>query len=108
MLVGDDLFVTNKKRLQKGFELKMGNCILIKPNQIGSLSSTLDVIKEAKSNGYSTIISHRSGETDDTTISDIAVATNAGYIKAGAPCRMDRVAKYNRLLKIETEIMGAF
>lgn len=106
MLVGDDLFVTNKKRLQKGFDLKMGNCILIKPNQIGSLSQTIEVIKMAKENGYSTIVSHRSGETDDASISDIAVATNAGFIKAGAPCRMDRVAKYNRLLKIESDIIS--
>ncbi len=106
MLVGDDLFVTNKNRLQKGFDLKMGNCILIKPNQIGSLSETINVIKMAKENGYSTIISHRSGETDDVSISDIAVATNAGFIKAGAPCRMDRVAKYNRLLKIESDIIS--
>ena len=106
MLVGDDLFVTNKARLKKGFDLKMGNCILIKPNQIGSLSDTIEVIKMAKENGYSTIISHRSGETDDTSISDIAVATNAGFIKAGAPCRMDRVSKYNRLLKIESDIIS--
>ena len=105
MLVGDDLFVTNTKRLQKGFDLKMANSILIKPNQIGSLSATLDVIKMAKNNNYRTIISHRSGETDDTTIADIAVAVNAGYIKTGAPCRMDRNAKYNRLLKIEDELL---
>ena len=104
MLVGDDLFVTNTKRLQKGFDLGMANSILIKPNQIGSLSSTLDVIKMAKNNSYKTIISHRSGETDDTTIADIAVAVNAGFIKTGAPCRMDRNAKYNRLLKIEEEL----
>ncbi len=104
MLVGDDLFVTNPKRLQKGFDLKIGNSILIKPNQIGSLSSTLDVIRMAKDNHYKTIISHRSGETDDTSIADIAVAVNAGFIKTGAPCRMDRCAKYNRLLKIEQEL----
>ena len=104
MLVGDDLFVTNMKRLQKGFDLSMANSILIKPNQIGSLSETLDVIKLAKNNSYKTIISHRSGETDDTTIADIAVSVNAGFIKTGAPCRMDRNAKYNRLLKIEEEI----
>ena len=104
MLVGDDLFVTNVKRLQMGIDLKIGNAILIKPNQIGTLSSTLDVINLAKENGYKTIISHRSGETDDTTISDIAVSVNSGFIKAGAPCRMDRVAKYNRLLKIEENI----
>ncbi len=89
-----------------GITNHFGNAILIKPNQIGTLSETLDVIYEAKSNGYTTIISHRSGETDDTTIADIAVATNAGFIKTGAPCRMDRVAKYNRLLKIEEEIYG--
>lgn len=104
MLVGDDLFVTNSKRLQLGFDKKMGNSILIKPNQIGTLTETLDVILKAKSKGYATIISHRSGETDDVSIADIAVATNAGFIKSGAPCRMDRVAKYNRLLKIESEI----
>ena len=104
MLVGDDLFVTNKTRLKKGFELCMGNAILIKPNQIGTLSETLTVIRMAKENGYKTIISHRSGETDDTSIADIAVATNAGFIKTGAPCRMDRNTKYNRLLKIEEEI----
>ena len=104
MLVGDDLFVTNKDRLKKGLELGLGNSILIKPNQIGSLSSTLDVIQFAKENGYKTIISHRSGETDDTSIADIAVATNAGFIKTGAPCRMDRVCKYNRLLKIEEDL----
>lgn len=104
MLVGDDLFVTNSKRLELGFKKGMGNAILIKPNQIGTLSETLDVIFKAKSKGYGTIISHRSGETDDTTIADIAVGTNAGFIKTGAPCRMDRVAKYNRLLRIEEEI----
>lgn len=104
MLVGDDLFVTNSKRLQMGFDMKMGNSILIKPNQIGTLSETLDVIFKAKSRGYNTIISHRSGETEDTYIADIAVGTNAGFIKTGAPCRMDRVTKYNRLLKIEEEI----
>jgi enolase len=105
MLVGDDLFVTNKDRLKKGIDLELGNSILIKPNQIGSLSCTLDVIQFAKENGYKTIISHRSGETDDTSIADIAVATNAGFIKTGAPCRMDRVCKYNRLLKIENELL---
>ena len=104
MLVGDDLFVTNEKRLQLGLEKSMGNSILIKPNQIGTLSETLKVIFKAKNNGYKTIISHRSGETDDCSIADIAVGTNAGFIKTGAPCRMERVAKYNRLLKIEEEI----
>lgn len=103
-LVGDDLFVTNVKRLQKGIENKQANSILIKPNQIGTLTETLDAIELAKKNGYRTIISHRSGETEDTTISDIAVATNAGQIKTGAPCRTDRVAKYNRLLNIEDEL----
>ncbi len=106
MLVGDDLFVTNSKRLQMGFDKKMGNSILIKPNQIGTLSETLDVIFKAKCHAYSTIISHRSGETDDTYIADIAVGTNAGFIKTGAPCRMDRVSKYNRLLRIEHELYG--
>ena len=104
MLVGDDLFVTNEKRLQKGINLGIANAILIKPNQIGTLTETLDVIALAKQRGYQTIISHRSGETDDTSIADIAVGTNAGFIKTGAPCRMDRVAKYNRLLEIEEEI----
>lgn len=100
-LVGDDLFVTNIKRLMNGIEKKVANAILIKPNQIGTLTETLDCIDLAKKNGYRTIISHRSGETEDTTIADIAVATNAGQIKTGAPCRTDRVAKYNRLLNIE-------
>ena len=104
MLVGDDLFVTNEKRLEKGISFGLGNAILIKPNQIGTLTETLDVILYAKQYGYSTIISHRSGETTDTFISDLAVGTNAGFIKAGAPCRAERVAKYNRLLEIEDEI----
>ena len=103
-LVGDDLFVTNQKRLKKGIREGAANSILIKPNQIGTLTETLDTIELAKKNGYRTIISHRSGETEDTMISDIAVATNSGYIKAGAPCRTDRVAKYNRLLNIEEEL----
>ncbi len=103
-LVGDDLFVTNKKRLQKGIKNKIANSILIKPNQIGTLTETLDAIELAKKNGYTAVISHRSGETEDTTIADIAVATNAGQIKTGAPCRTDRVAKYNRLLNIEDEL----
>lgn len=103
-LVGDDLFVTNIKRLMNGIEKKVANAILIKPNQIGTLTQTLDCIDLAKKNGYRTIISHRSGETEDTTISDIAVATNAGQIKTGAPCRTDRVAKYNRLLNIEENV----
>lgn len=100
-LVGDDLFVTNKSRLRRGIEKEVANAILIKPNQIGSLTETLDTIKMAKQSGYRTVISHRSGETEDTTIADIAVAVNGGQIKTGAPCRTDRVAKYNRLLKIE-------
>ena len=103
-LVGDDLFVTNIKRLQRGINEKVANSILIKPNQIGTLTETLDAIELAKVNGYKTIISHRSGETEDTTIADLAVATNAGQIKTGAPCRTDRVAKYNRLLNIENQI----
>ena len=102
-LVGDDLFVTNMSRLKRGFDKKVANAILIKPNQIGTLTETLDTIQMAKENGYKTIISHRSGETEDTTIADIAVGVNAMQIKTGAPCRTDRVAKYNRLLKIETD-----
>ena len=103
-LVGDDLFVTNAKRLEKGIKENSANAILIKPNQIGTLTETLETIRLAKENGYKTIISHRSGETEDTTIADIAVAINAGQIKTGAPCRTDRVAKYNRLLNIENGI----
>ena len=103
-LVGDDLFVTNSKRLQYGLDHKIANSILIKPNQIGTLTETLDTIELAKSHGYTTVISHRSGETEDTSISDIAVAINAGQIKSGAPCRTDRVCKYNRLLNIEKEL----
>lgn len=103
-LVGDDLFVTNTKRLRRGIEENVANSILIKPNQIGTLTETLDTIKLAKENGYTTIISHRSGETEDTTISDIAVGVNAGEIKTGAPCRTDRTSKYNRLLYIENEL----
>ena len=102
-LVGDDLFVTNKTRLNRGIEKNVANAILIKPNQIGTLTETLDTIWIAKKNGYKTVISHRSGETEDTTIADIAVGVNAGQIKTGAPCRTDRVAKYNRLLYIEDE-----
>ena len=103
-LVGDDLFVTNVSRIKTGIEKGVANCVLIKPNQIGTLTETLDAIELAKSNGYGVIISHRSGETEDTTIADIAVATNAGQIKSGAPCRTDRVAKYNRLVNIEYEL----
>ena len=101
MLVGDDLFVTNTKRLCEGIDFGAANAILIKPNQIGTLSETLDVIHTAQAAGYGFIISHRSGETEDTTIADLAVALNAPFIKTGAPCRTERVAKYNRLLRIE-------
>lgn len=100
-LVGDDLFVTNMERLRQGIDEGAGNAILIKPNQIGTLTETLDCIELAKRSGYKTIISHRSGETEDTFIADLAVAVNAGQIKTGAPCRTERVAKYNRLLRIE-------
>ncbi len=103
-LVGDDLFVTNIKRLQKGLDNNVANSILIKLNQIGTLTETLDAIELAKKNGYTAVVSHRSGETEDTTLADVAVATNAGQIKTGAPCRTDRVAKYNRLLNIENEL----
>lgn len=103
LLVGDDLFVTNPKRLQKGIMKKIANSILIKPNQIGTLSETIEAINLAKRNNYTTIISHRSGETEDTTIADLAVALGCKYIKSGAPCRTDRVCKYNRLLNIEAE-----
>ena len=103
-LVGDDLFVTNIKRLQKGIDNKTANSILIKLNQMGTLTETLDAIELAKRNGYTAVVSHRSGETEDTTLADVAVATNAGQIKTGAPCRTDRVAKYNRLLNIEDEL----
>ncbi|MBE6809812.1 MAG: phosphopyruvate hydratase [Ruminococcaceae bacterium] len=103
-LVGDDLFVTNIQRLETGLKKGVGNAILVKPNQIGTLTETLNVIRMAQNSGYAAVISHRSGESEDTTIADIAVATNAGQIKTGAPCRTDRVAKYNRLLIIESEI----
>ena len=103
-LVGDDLFVTNIKRLQKGLDLGVANSILIKLNQIGTLTETLDAIELAKKNGYTAVVSHRSGETEDTTLADVAVATNAGQIKTGAPCRTDRVAKYNRLLNVENDL----
>jgi enolase len=103
-LVGDDLFVTNVKFLRRGIAEHVANSILIKVNQIGTLTETLATIDLAKKNHYTTVISHRSGETEDTTIADVAVATNAGQIKAGAPCRSDRVAKYNRLLRIEEEL----
>ena len=103
-LVGDDLFVTNSKRLAKGIELGCANAILIKVNQIGSLTETLEAIEMAKQAGYACVMSHRSGETEDTTIADLAVACNTGQIKTGAPCRSDRVAKYNQLLRIEEEL----
>ncbi len=106
MLVGDDLFVTNEKRLIRGIEARAANAILIKPNQIGTLSETLQVIRTARAAGYRHILSHRSGETEDTTIADIAVATNAPFIKSGAPARSERVAKYNRLLRIESALGG--
>ena len=102
-LVGDDLFVTNTELLQKGISQHIANSILIKPNQIGTLTETLAAIQMAKKARYNTIISHRSGETEDTTIADIAVGTNAGQIKTGSLCRSDRVAKYNQLLRIADE-----
>ena len=104
-LVGDDLFVTNTERLSKGIELGCGNSILIKLNQIGTITETLDAIEMAKRAGYTAVISHRSGETEDTTIADLVVAVNAGQIKTGAPSRTDRVAKYNQLIRIE-EMIG--
>jgi len=106
-LVGDDLFVTSVERLSQGIERGIANAILIKVNQIGTLTETLDAIALAHRSGYRAVISHRSGETEDTTIADLAVATNAGQIKTGAPCRSDRVAKYNRLLRIEEELGSA-
>jgi enolase 1/2/3 len=106
-LVGDDLFVTNTERIQKGVNLGVSNSVLIKFNQIGTLTETLDAIEMAKNNGWTAIVSHRSGETEDVTLADIAVATNAGQIKTGAPSRSDRVAKYNRLLRIENQLGGS-
>lgn len=106
-LVGDDLFVTNTKRLDAGIKLHCGNAILVKVNQIGTLSEAFEAVEMAHKNGYKAVISHRSGETEDTTIADIAVALNAGQIKTGAPCRSDRMAKYNRLLAIEEELKDA-
>ncbi|WP_293835410.1 phosphopyruvate hydratase [uncultured Parolsenella sp.] len=106
-LVGDDLFVTNKSRLEKGIKLGAANALLMKVNQIGSLTESLEAMATAERYGYAQVVSHRSGETEDTTIADIAVATNAGQIKTGAPCRTDRVAKYNQLLRIEDELGDA-
>jgi enolase len=103
-IVGDDLYATNIKRLEEGIAQRASNSILIKPNQIGTLSETMAVVRRAQQAGWATIISHRSGETEDTTIADLAVASNAGFIKSGAPCRSERLAKYNRLLRIEEEL----
>ena len=103
-LVGDDLFVTNTERLKAGIEKGVANSILIKVNQIGTLTETIDAIQMANRAGYTAVVSHRSGETEDTTIADLAVALNAGQIKTGAPSRTDRVAKYNQLLRIEEEL----
>ena len=103
-LVGDDLFVTNTERLQKGIDLKEGNSILIKVNQIGTLTETFNAIQLANRNKMTAVVSHRSGETEDATIADIVVAVNAGQIKTGAPARTDRVAKYNQLIRIEEEL----
>ncbi len=103
-LVGDDLFVTNKKRLAKGIELGVANAILVKVNQIGTLTEAMDTMELAKRSGYTCVVSHRSGETEDSFIADLAVAVNAGQIKTGAPCRSDRIAKYNQLLRIEDEL----
>jgi enolase len=103
-LVGDDLFVTNVDFLRRGIDAGVANAILVKVNQIGTLSESLDVVELARGAGYATVISHRSGETEDTTIADLAVAVNAGQIKTGAPSRTDRVAKYNQLLRIEEEL----
>ena len=104
---GDDLFVTNTRRLEQGIKNGCGNAILIKPNQIGTLTETIAAIQRAHRAGYAAIASHRSGETEDTTIADLAVALNTCQIKTGAPCRTERVAKYNRLLRIETELGDA-
>ena len=102
--MGDDLFVTNPKRLQQGIDLGVANSLLVKVNQIGTLSETLDAIALATRSGYTSMLSHRSGETEDTTIADLAVAVNAGQIKTGAPARSERVAKYNQLLRIEEDL----
>jgi enolase len=106
-LVGDDLFVTNPARLQRGIDARSANALLVKVNQIGSLTETLDAVDLAHRNGFRCMMSHRSGETEDTTIADLAVATNCGQIKTGAPARSERVAKYNQLLRIEEELDDA-
>jgi enolase len=106
-LVGDDLFVTNAERFQRGIDEGVANAILVKVNQIGTLTESLDAIELARANGYGVVISHRSGETEDTTIADLVVATGGGQIKTGAPSRTDRVAKYNQLLRIEEELGDA-
>ncbi len=106
-LVGDDLFVTNTERLKKGIELGAANAILVKVNQIGTLTESLEAIETAKEAGYACIVSHRSGETEDSTIADLVVGVNAGQIKSGAPCRSDRIAKYNQLIRIEDELEGS-
>jgi enolase len=103
-LVGDDLFVTNTERLQRGIDTGVANSILVKVNQIGTLTETLDAVRTAQEAGYTAVMSHRSGETEDTTIADLAVATGCGQIKTGAPSRSDRVAKYNQLLRIEEQL----
>src|SRR5207302_2285321 len=104
-LVGDDLFVTNVKRLQKGIDQNIANALLVKVNQIGTITETIDAVSLAQTNGYNTIMSHRSGETEDTTIADLAVALNCGQIKTGSASRTDRIAKYNQLIRIE-ELLG--
>jgi enolase len=106
-LVGDDLFVTNPVRLKRGIDSATANALLVKPNQIGTLSETIDAVRMAQFSGYATVISHRSGETADTFIADLAVAMDAGQIKTGSLCRSDRMAKYNRLLRIEEELGGS-
>ncbi|MDN6438296.1 MAG: phosphopyruvate hydratase, partial [Corynebacterium nuruki] len=106
-LVGDDLFVTNPERLQEGIDKHVANALLVKVNQIGTLTETLDAVALAHNNGYRSMMSHRSGETEDTTIADLAVALNCGQIKTGAPARSERVAKYNQLLRIESYLEGA-
>ena len=107
MLVGDDLFVTNAKRLKKGIENEVANAILLKPNQIGTTTETIEAARIARTAGYKTIMSHRSGETECTIISDLAVGLSSDYVKFGAPARGERVAKYNRLIRIENEMRGA-